>query len=353
MHAHADKTKENKSQSVANGIAQKESSGDSTFVFRNNRPEAFAQRKLQEMVNNNSRLEQLKSSQESASHSQQVNQVTQMQALTDNSPKQQQSVWKYTEQTNSIIQRAKLNLRQDGTISGVSNFPNRPTSNIRGPQGQHLTAYVVFEDMIRSRVKDRTVQQAAAELINVLKEISMLPGMKVKSGEYLMPHIEGAVERLQSNDTDAKEVGEVIDVILSIRNKVPGTAERGTGGGHGEAQHSGMLETVETALRTDSWKDYWDQDVVSDQCRYSVWRLLDYDPPNPTDDNERNNIAIKIVTHFKSIISAYPLTDSWLNKRSDYFTTYMEAHRDDVGMPLAKVKPKELNAIFELVRSLL
>jgi len=52
MNAHADKTQENKRQSVANTVSQKQRNGESTFQFVDNRPEKVAQRKLQEMVNN-------------------------------------------------------------------------------------------------------------------------------------------------------------------------------------------------------------------------------------------------------------------------------------------------------------
>jgi hypothetical protein len=49
MNTYADKTQENKSQSVANELSQKQSS-KATFQFVDNRPEAVAQRKLQELV---------------------------------------------------------------------------------------------------------------------------------------------------------------------------------------------------------------------------------------------------------------------------------------------------------------
>jgi hypothetical protein len=42
MKTHADKTQENKSQSVANAVSQKQSSGESTFQFVDNRLEAIA-----------------------------------------------------------------------------------------------------------------------------------------------------------------------------------------------------------------------------------------------------------------------------------------------------------------------
>lgn len=69
MNTHAEKTQENKSQAVANGFSQKQSSSESTFQFVDNRPEAIAQRKLQEMANNNPQLKQLKAIQEMANNS--------------------------------------------------------------------------------------------------------------------------------------------------------------------------------------------------------------------------------------------------------------------------------------------
>jgi len=60
MNTHADQTKENKSQAVSNALSQKESDGVSAFQFVDNRPEAVAQRKLQEIANNSSRVNQLK-----------------------------------------------------------------------------------------------------------------------------------------------------------------------------------------------------------------------------------------------------------------------------------------------------
>jgi hypothetical protein len=58
MNTHADKTQENKSQSVANSISQKRHFSKSTFQFEDNRPETIAQRKLQEMANNSPQTKQ-------------------------------------------------------------------------------------------------------------------------------------------------------------------------------------------------------------------------------------------------------------------------------------------------------
>lgn len=91
MNTHADKTQENKSQSVANETSQKQSGGASTFQFVDNRPEAVAQRKLQEMTNNSSQVSQLRAFQEMANKSPQAKQAAQLQVMANNHSAQQQN----------------------------------------------------------------------------------------------------------------------------------------------------------------------------------------------------------------------------------------------------------------------
>ncbi|MCB0207861.1 MAG: hypothetical protein KDJ52_00945 [Anaerolineae bacterium] len=51
MKTYADKKQENRSQSIANEVSQKQRDEPSTFQFVDKRPEAIAQRKLQELAN--------------------------------------------------------------------------------------------------------------------------------------------------------------------------------------------------------------------------------------------------------------------------------------------------------------
>lgn len=53
MNKYADKTSENKSRTVANNLSNQQNNSKSNSHFVDNRPEAIAQRKLQEIVNNN------------------------------------------------------------------------------------------------------------------------------------------------------------------------------------------------------------------------------------------------------------------------------------------------------------
>ena len=94
MNTHADKTQENESQSVSSDNSQIQIDGESTFQFEDKRPEAIAQRKLQEMANNSPKVSQLRTFQEMANNSPQVKQTAQLQSMADNHSAQQQPIQK-------------------------------------------------------------------------------------------------------------------------------------------------------------------------------------------------------------------------------------------------------------------
>jgi hypothetical protein len=60
MYAQVEKSKENRKYTTASVASEKQCIGKSTFQFADNRPEAIAQRKLQEMANNSPQVRQLK-----------------------------------------------------------------------------------------------------------------------------------------------------------------------------------------------------------------------------------------------------------------------------------------------------
>jgi hypothetical protein len=84
MSTYADKSQENKQQSVANAAPQKQSCGESTFQFVDNRPKVIAQRKSQEMANNSPQVSRLRAFQDMANNSPQAEQTAQLQSMADN-----------------------------------------------------------------------------------------------------------------------------------------------------------------------------------------------------------------------------------------------------------------------------
>ena len=86
MNSHSDKSQENNSQSVANQVSQKKSGSETAFQFVDNRPEAIAQRKLQEMANNSPQVKQLQAIQTMADNSPQAKKAAQLQDIANNYP---------------------------------------------------------------------------------------------------------------------------------------------------------------------------------------------------------------------------------------------------------------------------
>jgi len=107
MNTHTDKTQDNKSKSVANEISKRQSGGESIFQFVDNRPEAIAQRKLQEMANN----------------SPQVKRAAQLQAMANNDSAQQQQPIQKKENNTELPNNSK---------SGIENFSGYSMDYVKG-----------------------------------------------------------------------------------------------------------------------------------------------------------------------------------------------------------------------------
>lgn len=84
MNTHINKAQENKNQLVPNIVSQKQNGSKSTFQFVENRPEAIAQRKLQEMANSSPQVKHLRDLKNMATNSPQDKQATQPQVNAPN-----------------------------------------------------------------------------------------------------------------------------------------------------------------------------------------------------------------------------------------------------------------------------
>lgn len=235
-----------------------------------------------------------------------------------------------------VLQRTKLNIRdasaktRPGTISGVSGFPNRPPTS-GGKQGQHLTAYVVFEDTILSHVRERTPEEAATQLAAVALEFRKLPSMQTDTELNRRIHV--ALDQIAQALTKAGKSGdpvlakatveEMIGQLLAARNVMHGVtvSKEGTTG-HGEAKHAGGLETMESQIAKDPsvLGSYGASEALG--ALAAMWRLLDYNPPEPADLKDAGQIAAMgkpVLTHVLSLRLAYPRVWEWLTGLGEKF----------------------------------
>lgn len=110
-------TQEKNSKSSSYGKLKSPVSGESTFQFVDNSPEAVAQRKLREMANNSTHALQLKVFQVMANNSPQANKTAQLQATAYNSSTQQQQPVQKKENNTGLPDNLKTGIEN---LSGMS-----------------------------------------------------------------------------------------------------------------------------------------------------------------------------------------------------------------------------------------
>lgn len=94
--------------------------------------------------------------------------------------------------------------------------------------------------------------------------------------------------------------------------------------------------------------------IVGDNVRYAMWRLLDYNPSPPQGDaGKEQKISNVLLTHYQSMRSSYPLTWRWLNAKKYWLADYLRANHGKQGMPLAKPSDDDIVTAVSAVHSAL
>jgi hypothetical protein len=144
MNTHADKTQENKSQSVSTADSQFEDGGESSFQFVDNRPEAVAQIKLQEVANNSPQVSQFMAFQDMANNSPQAKQATQLKSMADNNTVQNQLIIQKKENNTGLPDNLKSGMEN---LSGVSLDDVKVHRNSEKPAQLQAHAYAQGTDI--------------------------------------------------------------------------------------------------------------------------------------------------------------------------------------------------------------
>ena len=187
MRTYADKTQENNSQSVENGEFQMQSSGESIFQFVDDRPEAIAQRKLQEMANNSSKVSQLRALQDMTNNIPQTLQAAQLQAMADNHSAQQQTVQK-KENNTGLPDNLKSGIE---SLSGFSMDDVKVHRNSDKPAQLQAHAYAQGTDIHLGPGQEKHLPHEAWHVVQQ-KQGRVKPTMQMKG-------------KVNVNDDDALE----------------------------------------------------------------------------------------------------------------------------------------------------
>lgn len=160
MNTHADKKQENKRQSVANAVSQKQRGSESTFQFVDNRPEAVAQRNLQELANN----------------SPQAKQAAQSQAMADNYSTQQEKPIQKKENNTGLPDNVKSGIEN---LSGYSMDDVKVHYNSEKPAQLQAHAYAQGTDIHLGPSQEKHLAHEAWHVVQQ-KQGRVKPTMQLK-----------------------------------------------------------------------------------------------------------------------------------------------------------------------------
>lgn len=178
MNTHADQTQENKTQSVASAITQKQGSNEFTFQFVDNRTEAAAQRKLQEKTNNSPGAMQLKAFQDMANNSPRAKQTAQLQTMMDNHSTQQQNPVQKKENNTGLPDNLKAGMEN---LSGMSLDDVKVHYNSDKPAQVQAHAYARGTDIHLGPGQEKHLPHEAWHVVQQ-KQGRVKPTMQMKGG---------------------------------------------------------------------------------------------------------------------------------------------------------------------------
>jgi hypothetical protein len=204
--------------------------------------------------------------------------------------------------SGGTIQLLKFNVQiTNGVIKSVTSDGKRPGGNIRGSVGDHTTSHVSFFSMVRNQIMGKTLSDAKTTLNDLVDNLRGLPGMQIKSADYLTDYINHTLYPKITNITDEQTLEDVMEDIVSIRNQLQLSSIKNSTstGGHGEGSTVAALDECDDRFRNGNTKPRYTED---DMAKF-MWELFDYTPTDAADDDVIVNV---IMQHMYSMQLTYP-----------------------------------------------
>jgi hypothetical protein len=167
MNTYTDKAQENKGQSVANTSTQKKNVSESTFQFEDNRPEAMAQRKLQEMANNSPKT----------AKTTQLKTMAEIQSIQP--MKEEEELFQKKENRTGLPDRLKIGIEN---LSGYSMDDVKVHRNSDRPAQLNAHAFAQGSEIHLSSGQEKHLPHEAWHVVQQ-KQGRVKPSFQMKSGE--------------------------------------------------------------------------------------------------------------------------------------------------------------------------
>lgn len=146
--------------------------------------------------------------------------------------------------------------QENDLIKGI-NSSGRPPNPYSGSMGAHSVAWVVHLDVIRARLYDKTIAQAADEMSQIVLESQFMPGLKFTDSmeHHLYEKLLQARQEMMKLDDEVQEaniafkalkIQELISAYLTFVNYIPFSAIEATDTtGNTEGYWRGLLYRAE------------------------------------------------------------------------------------------------------------
>ncbi|GEM_PF-5579921 len=162
MNTHSDESRKNRSHPMANAVFERKNSSESTFQFVDNRPQAIAQRKLQEMVNNST----------------QAMRAARLQAMANNYSSQEHQPIQKKENNTGLPDNLKTGIEN---ISGYSMDDVKVHYNSDKPAQLNAHAYAQGTDIHLASGQEKHLPHEAWHVVQQ-KQGRVKPTMQMKGG---------------------------------------------------------------------------------------------------------------------------------------------------------------------------
>jgi len=176
LNTYDNKTQENKSQPFSSANTKNQSSSDSTFQFVDNRPEAFAQRELNNVINNSFQVSQLRAFKEMADNSSRFEQAVQLQAMADNHSANKQQTIQRKENNTGLPDNLKTGIEN---LSGMSLDDVKVHRNSDKPAQLNAHAYAQGTDIHLASGQEKHLPHEAWHVVQQ-KQGRVKPTMQMK-----------------------------------------------------------------------------------------------------------------------------------------------------------------------------
>ena len=176
MNTHADKTQENKSKVDSAVGSRLNNVSESTSQFVDDRPEAIALRKIQDVADNSSEVFQLIAFQDMAENTTQVKQIAQLQSIAENNSSQQQQPIQKKENNTGLPDNLKTGMEN---LSGISLDDVKVHRNSDKPATLQAHAYAQGTDIHLAAGQEKHLPHEAWHVVQQ-KQGRVKPTMQMK-----------------------------------------------------------------------------------------------------------------------------------------------------------------------------